>query len=109
MEQTEYCVVFMTCSSEEEAAKIAGALVVEKLAACVNIIPRIRSIYSWKGKIEDDAETMMIAKTRTANFDALKAAVAALHSYDTPEIIMLPLQGGSEKYLAWLAENTARG
>jgi len=98
--------VFITASSEEEAAKIAHSLVEKRLAACVNIIRNIRSIYRWKGNVEDDAEVLMIAKTKQALFDPLMNKVKELHSYTVPEIIAIPIAGGSEDYLQWLNEVT---
>ena len=102
----EALVVYITAPSEEEAAKIAKALVKERLAACVNIIKDIRSIYSWQGKIEDERELLMIVKTRPELFGSLKTRVKELHSYAVPEIIVLPVVDGSEEYLAWLRETT---
>jgi periplasmic divalent cation tolerance protein len=102
----EALVVYITAPSEEEAAKIAKALVKERLAACVNIIKDIRSIYSWQGKIEDERELLMIVKTRTELFSSLKIRVKELHPYSVPEIIVLPVVDGSEEYLAWLRETT---
>jgi len=99
-------VVFITVSSEDEAAKIAKALVENKLAGCVNIIKNIRSIYSWQGKIEDEPEVLMIAKTQKHLFDSLMKKVKELHSYSVPEIIALPIVEGSEEYLKWLREVT---
>ncbi len=99
-------VVFITASSEEEAAKIAKALVESQLAGCVNIIKNIRSIYSWQGKIEDEPEVLMIAKTRKGLFDDLSRKVKELHRYTVPEIIALPIVKGSEDYLKWLREVT---
>ncbi len=99
--------VYITASNEDEAAKIAKALVEAKLAACVNIIRNIRSIYSWQGKIEDDAEVLMIAKTQRRLFVALSAKVRELHSYTVPEIIALPIIEGTEDYLKWLRETVS--
>ena len=99
-------IVFITASSEEEAAKIARALVEARLAGCVNIIKNIRSIYSWQGKIEDEPEVLMIAKTQKSLFDSLTKKVEELHSYTVPEIIVLPLVEGSKDYLKWLREVT---
>lgn len=99
-------VVFITASTEDEAANIAKALVEARLAGCVNIIKNIRSIYSWEGKIEDEAEVLMIVKTRKALFDSLVKKVKELHSYTVPEIIALPVVEGSEDYLEWLKEVT---
>ena len=98
--------VFMTASSEEEAAKIAHSLVEKRLAACVNIIRNIRSVYRWKEKVEDDAEVLMIAKTKQSLFDPLMNKVKELHSYAVPEIIAIPVTAGSEDYLDWLNEVT---
>jgi periplasmic divalent cation tolerance protein len=99
-------VVFITASNEDAAAKISRALVESRLAGCVNIIRNIRSIYSWQGKIEDEPEVLMIAKTRKPLLDALMKKVKELHSYTVPEIIALPIIGGSEDYLKWLREVT---
>lgn len=99
-------VVFITASNEDEAAKIARTLVETRLAGCVNIIKNIRSIYSWQGKIEDEAEVLMIVKTQKPLFDALMKKVKELHSYTVPEIIAMPIIEGSEGYLKWLKEVT---
>ncbi len=99
-------VVFITASDEEEASKIARALVEERLAGCVNIIKDIRSIYSWQGKIEDEKEVFMVVKTQKTLFDSLIKRVKELHSYTVPEIIALPIIQGSEDYLKWLKEAT---
>lgn len=99
-------IVFITASSEEEAAKIARALVEARLAGCVNIIKNIRSIYSWRGKIEDEPEVLMIVKTQKSLFDSLTKKVEELHSYTVPEIIVLPIVEGSKDYLKWLREVT---
>lgn len=103
----EAIVVYITAPNEQDAAKIARSLVEEKLVACVNIVPGLRSIYSWQGTIEDDAEVLMICKTRHELFGALQQRVKALHSYTVPEIIALPVVAGSEDYLAWLHDVTA--
>jgi periplasmic divalent cation tolerance protein len=99
-------VVFITASDEEEASKIARALVEERLAGCVNIIKDIRSIYSWQGKIEDEKEVFMVVKTQKTLFDSLMKRIKELHSYTVPEIIALPIIQGSEDYLKWLNEAT---
>jgi periplasmic divalent cation tolerance protein len=96
----------VTASDEEEASKIARALVEERLAGCVNIIKDIRSIYSWHGKIEDEKEVFMVVKTQKPLFDSLMKRVKELHSYTVPEIIALPIIQGSEDYLKWLNEAT---
>lgn len=102
----EAIVVYITAPNEDEAAKIAKTIVEERLAGCVNIVKGIRSIYSWQGKIEDDSEALMIAKTQRHLFEPLKRRVKELHSYTVPEIIALPIIEGSDDYLNWLKEIT---
>ena len=98
-------VVLVTAGSEDEAAKIARALVDERLAACVNIVPGARSIYRWRGAVEDEREVLMIIKTAAAALDALEARVRELHSYEVPEVLALPVDKGSGPYLDWLGES----
>ncbi|NOZ22715.1 MAG: divalent-cation tolerance protein CutA [Planctomycetes bacterium] len=98
--------VFVTAPSSEEAAKIARAVVDERLAACGNITQSIRSIYRWEGKVCDDEEVLLIMKTRRDLFDRLAARVKELHSYEVPEIIALPIVAGSEPYLKWIDGQT---
>jgi periplasmic divalent cation tolerance protein len=99
-------VVLVTCGSEEEALKIANALVDAHLAACVNLVAPIRSIYRWEGKIWDEKEWLLIIKTQKQRFEALEKRVRSLHSYSVPEIISLPITEGSSAYLNWIRENT---
>ncbi len=99
-------VVLVTCGSEEEALKIAKALVEEHLAACVNLISPIRSIYRWEGKIWDEREWLLIIKTQSHRFEALEKKVKSLHSYSVPEIVSLPILEGFPPYLNWLEEMT---
>ena len=103
---SEPIVVLVTCGSEEEAAKIANSLVEERLAACVNIISPVRSIYRWEGKIWDEREWMLMIKTQKKRFEDLEKKVKSLHSYSVPEIVALPIIEGSASYLNWLEENT---
>jgi len=103
---TEFIIVLITASKEDEAVRIAQELVDSRLAACVNIMKGIRSIYRWKGKREDEAEVLMVVKTRQDLFEGLKKKVKELHSYSVPEIIALPVMEGSEEYLKWLREET---
>ena len=103
---SENIVVYITAPSEDAAVVISHALVEQKLAACVNIVRNIRSIYSWQGKIEDDAEVLMIVKTQKKHFDALSEKVKELHNYDVPEIIALPILMGSKDYLEWIKAST---
>jgi periplasmic divalent cation tolerance protein len=102
----EEIVIFITVPNEDEAVRIARSLVESRLAACVNIVRNIRSIYTWQGNIEDDPEVLMIVKTRKNLFDALSEKVRELHSYEVPEIIALPIIKGSEDYLKWLRDST---
>jgi periplasmic divalent cation tolerance protein len=104
---SESLVVFVTSGSEEEALKIAHALVEERLAACVNLVSPIRSIYRWEGKVCDEKEWLLVMKTHMGRFDALEKRVKALHSYSVPEIIALPIVTGSPSYLNWLKEMTS--
>lgn len=101
-----HIVVLITVSSPEEGEKIAKALVEKRVAACVNIIPGIRSIYRWQGKICDDRELLLMAKTTGALFERVEKEVKSLHSYKVPEIIALPIIKGSDDYLSWIDENT---
>lgn len=97
-------VVLVTVGSESEAETIAKALLDERLAACVNIGGPMRSLYRWQGRIADDNEWQLVIKTRSDLFDALADRVRALHSYDVPEIVGLPVTAGSPAYLEWLKE-----
>jgi len=99
-------VVFVTCGSEEEGLKIANAVVEDHLAACVNLVSPIRSIYRWEGKIWDEKEWLLIIKTQKDRFEQLEKKVKSLHSYSVPEIISLPIAEGSSSYLDWIRENT---
>jgi periplasmic divalent cation tolerance protein len=99
-------VVFMTAASGEEATRLADMLVGAHLAACVQILPEIESVYRWQGKVERQAEVLLIAKTTRGKFDELEREVRALHSYDTPEIVAVPIITGSAPYLEWLNQAT---
>jgi len=99
----EAIVVFMTAASGEEAARLADMLIGAHLAACVQILPEMESVYRWQGKIERQAETLLLAKTTRSKFEELEREVRALHSYETPEIIALPIVAGSRPYLEWLS------
>ena len=96
-------VVLMTAPNAEEATRIAEMLVERTLAACVQILPPITSIYIWKGEVQRESEILLVAKSTRAKFDELEAAVRAIHSYETPEIIALPIVAGSQSYLSWLS------
>ena len=104
---SEFLVVYITASGEN-AKDLASALVREKLAACVNRIPGVESTYTWEGRVECDTEDLLIVKTRTDLFDRLKQRVQALHGYDVPEIIAVPIAAGSESYLEWITASLSR-
>ena len=104
---TDSIVILVTAGSEAEAEKIATALVEEQLAACVNILSPIRSIYCWEGKVVDDREWLLLIKTRAVRFAAVEARVKTLHSYQVPEVIALPIVAGAEGYMRWLRENVS--
>ena len=102
----DFVVVFVTAPSAEVAAALAKTLVTEKLVACVNVLPGLRSVYAWEGKVCDEEEVLCVLKTRRALFAAVRERVTALHPYQVPEIIALPLVDGSAPYLAWLRDET---
>ena len=105
---TEFIVVYVTVGSADEGDRIAAALVEERLAACVNRIPGLRSTYRWRGRVERADEELLIIKSRADLFASLKHRVVELHSYDVPEIIALPIIEGSEPYVRWLDEEIAK-
>lgn len=100
---TDKIVVLTTCETEEEAAKIAEALVGERLAACVNVIPGVKSVYRWKDAVESAGELLLLIKTSRELLPAVQAAIAKIHSYELPECIALQVVDGSQPYLEWLA------
>src|ERR1051325_9745941 len=102
---TENIVILSTCNNEEEASRIARALIADSLAACVNVLPGGRSFYRWKGEVEDAAECLLVIKSSRRLFDALKAAIEKIHSYEVPEIVALPIVDGAPNYLSWLRES----
>jgi periplasmic divalent cation tolerance protein len=99
---TDAIVVLMTAANREEAGRLAEMLVRQRLAACVQILPEIESVYRWQGQIERQNEVLVIAKTTKSKFDELEREVRAIHSYETPEIVAVPLADGSPPYLEWL-------
>jgi periplasmic divalent cation tolerance protein len=105
--EPEVRVAFITAPDQEAAAGIARALVEEHLAACVNLLPGIRSVYRWEGAIEEDAEVLLVVKTRADRAAALVDRVVELHPYDVPEVVMLPAVGGSPTYLEWVRKEAA--
>ena len=100
-------VVMMTVPDEPVAASIVGTVVEEKLAACGNLLPKIRSIYRWQGEICDDSEVLVLLKTAASRFTELKKRLIELHPYDCPEVIQIEVQDGSTDYLSWVVNETA--
>jgi periplasmic divalent cation tolerance protein len=105
---TDKLLVLTTTGSETEARKIAEMLVERRLAACVNIIPRIHSVYRWQGEVEHAEEFLLVAKTVKKKEEELHAAIHELHSYELPECISIPIQGGSAAYLQWITESLVK-
>jgi periplasmic divalent cation tolerance protein len=99
---TDKIVVLSACDSEEQATQVARALIDQHLAACVNILPGARSIYRWKGQVEETSEWLLVIKSRRDKFDALRAAIGKVHSYEVPELLAMPIVDGSESYLSWM-------
>jgi|SRR5579863_3526281 len=99
-------VTLCTVPDRESGERIALALVEEHLAACVNLVPGLTSFYRWQGKLEKTPECLLVIKTTSARFEAVKNRIKSLHTYDTPEIIALPISAGDGDYLKWLTENT---
>ena len=99
---TNACIVLTTAGSLDEARRIARALVERKVAACVNIVSQIESVYRWQGKIETASEWLLIVKTEATAFEGVRATIEALHSYETPECIMLSVTEGDKEYLDWI-------
>jgi periplasmic divalent cation tolerance protein len=105
----EPVVVLMTAASREEADRIAEMLVSTRLAACDQILPEIKSIYRWQGEVMREMEILLLAKTTKDRFDDLVSSVTAIHSYETPEIIALPISAAAEPYLKWLLDSLPKG
>ncbi|MGN6110934.1 MAG: divalent-cation tolerance protein CutA [Kofleriaceae bacterium] len=104
----DIALVLSTLPSSEKAAEIARTLVEEQLAACVNLVPAIRSIYRWQGAVHDDAEVLAIVKTTAERYDALAARLIELHPYEVPEVIRLPISGGHTPYLEWVVQSITK-
>ena len=107
-EKPQQILVFTTCPDAATARRIADALVEQGLAACVNILPGLQSVYRWQGKIEHDDELLLIIKTQRDCYPALEAAILALHPYELPEIVTVPLDGGLPAYLDWINSSTSK-
>jgi periplasmic divalent cation tolerance protein len=101
-------VVALVTAPPDSAPELARRIVEEKLAACVNVVAGVRSIYVWKGKVCDEGEALLVIKTRAALFEALRARVVELHPYEVPEVIELPILAGHTPYLKWLDDSTRR-
>jgi periplasmic divalent cation tolerance protein len=99
---TDFQIVLSTCADREQAERIAHRLVEQRLAACVNILPGVQSIYRWEGAVESAAEVLLLIKTSSAHSQDVRSTITSLHSYEVPEFLILPVLGGSEAYLAWL-------
>ena len=99
-----HIVMLCTCPDPASGEQIALALVEERLAACVNLVPDLLSTYRWQGKVEQAAECLLLIKTEASRFEAVKERIQALHSYELPEIIALPITAGDSKYLKWMTE-----
>jgi periplasmic divalent cation tolerance protein len=99
---TDFQIILSTCADLEQAERIAHRLLELHLAACVNILPAVQSIYRWQGGIESAAEVLMLIKTRASLTPEVQSTIASLHSYEVPEFLVLPVSGGSDLYLAWL-------
>jgi len=97
-------VVLVTVPTAERAAEIARALVEERLAACGNVVPGVRSIYRWEGKVQDEGEVLLVLKTTAARFPALRDRLLALHPYEVPEVLALAVEAGAERYLTWIKD-----
>ncbi len=104
---TNAVVVLVTTPSPEKAAEIARVLVEERLCACGNVVPGVRSIYRWEGTVHDDAEALLVLKTERRLVPALKARLPAIHPYEVPELLVLPVEDGLAAYLAWVGASVA--
>ncbi len=103
---TDALFVFTTLPNADAAAEIGKTVVTERLAACANIIPAVRSIYRWQGKLQDENEVLVIFKTRQEHFDNLRSRLLELHPYEVPEVMAIPVEQGYAAYLEWLARET---
>ncbi len=102
---TDTLVVLVTTPSAEDAARLARAVVEEKLAACGNVVPAVRSIYRWEGKICDEQEALLVLKAPARRFPELRDRIVALHPYDVPEVIALRIEEGNERYIDWIVQS----
>jgi len=105
---TGCCSLYITASSDDEAALLARTLVAERLIACANLVPGVQSFYWWEGQVQDDTEVLVIGKTRAGLVDQVIARVKELHSYDCPCVVALPITAGNEDYISWIEAETAQ-
>ena len=103
---TDALLVLTTLPSADKAAEVAKALVEERLAACANLLPAVRSIYRWQGKLQDENEVLVLLKTRAEHLERLKLRILELHPYEVPEVLAVPVEAGYQPYLDWLAGET---
>lgn len=108
-QKSKFIVVLVTASTEVEAEKIARALLKQKLIACVNIIPKVNSLFWWEGSIDKSSETFLVIKTKSSLFKEVVRQVKKIHSYEVPEIIALPIIGGNQDYLKWIEGVSRKG
>ena len=101
-------VVLVTCPTAAAAKRLAAQVVADQVAACVNLVPRVQSWFRWEGRVDQAREVLLLIKTTTGGFEALRRAILKRHPYDVPEIIALPIVNGHAPYLAWIGESVAR-
>ena len=104
MEEPAYIVLFITTPTTEEAQRISRALLEQRKVACVNIVPRVSSLFWWQGKIDSARESLLIVKTTASQLNELVTLVKEIHSYDVPEIVAMPIVGGNQEYLEWIGK-----
>jgi periplasmic divalent cation tolerance protein len=104
LNKNQHLVVYCTCPDEKTAEGIAQTLVEEGLAACINILPAVKSVYRWKGKTESATESLLLIKSATSNYEKIEQRIVELHPYELPEVIGVPITAGLEPYLAWLTQ-----
>jgi periplasmic divalent cation tolerance protein len=107
LNKKQYCLLFSTTGNQEEASRIASHLVENRLVACVNIIPSIRSIYWWNDQVNDESESLLLMKTEKSKIKQVETAIKSIHSYETPELIAMQLDYGMPDYLSWVS-NTVK-
>lgn len=105
--ENQYVVILTSCPDDETGARIAEALVGEGLAACVNRVPGVVSTFRWEGRVQEEREVLLVVKTAATRVDAAAARIRALHPYELPEVVAVPVSGGLAEYLAWIGESVA--